>query len=94
MPAICSLIGFLFAAQCPLGVKARHSPMSASCLLHPNKQTLIIGFCTSALGQKLTHAPQQLDGRRELQFIGVSREILLPDFLLPGKGPSACDGNG
>jgi hypothetical protein len=38
--------------SCPLWIKARHSTMSASCLLHPDKRTLIIGFCTSALGHK------------------------------------------
>jgi hypothetical protein len=36
----------------------RHSTMSASCLLHPDKRTLIIGFCTSALGQKACSSPQ------------------------------------
>jgi hypothetical protein len=40
-------------------VKGRHSTMSASCLLHPDKRTLIIGFCTFALGQEETLMLQQ-----------------------------------
>jgi hypothetical protein len=39
--------------------------MSASCLLHPDKRTLIIGFCTFALGQEETLMRCNNDRRKQ-----------------------------
>jgi len=52
--------------------------MSASSLLHPDKRTLIIDFCTSALGQKQTSAASfdHLVGEREQKRWNLEAEYL------------------
>jgi hypothetical protein len=59
-------------------VKARHSTMSASSLLHPDKRTLIIDFRTSALGQKQTSAASfdHLAGERKRKRWNLEAEYL------------------
>ena len=44
MPAICSLIGFLFAAQCLLWVKSGRDALKFRCPLYLSKRTLIDGI--------------------------------------------------
>jgi hypothetical protein len=52
-------LGRNLSARCPLWVNNGHPAMSALRPLHPDNQTLIVGFCMSASGHKATYAVQQ-----------------------------------
>ena len=51
----------------------RHCAMSASRLLHPDEQTLIVSFCTSASGQTATYALQQTMASFD-HFVGAQEQ--------------------
>jgi hypothetical protein len=59
MPAICSLIGFLFAAQCLLWVKSGRDALKFQCPLYPRKRTSASAMIMSALCQKQNSALRQ-----------------------------------
>jgi len=46
-----------------------------SCLLHPDKRTLIIGFCTSALGQTETEPLHEL---KRMLYVPGTPKIIRP----------------
>ena len=86
MPAICPLIGFLFAAQCPLWVNSRHGGFDLQCPLYPRKRTFDHAIRMSALGQKQTFAQPTLRADLPLLKVRESRDSLGFDWALSFAG--------